>query len=360
MGLQDFIGNENIVAGLRSMLASQSVPGAMLFSGPDGVGKKTLASMLAKALNCETLSNDYCGRCRHCQKAEEMLALSRDDLARRREMKDAGRRVDGLVYFDIQLIEPLTRFILIEQIRQLRNAAYAFPFELRNRVFIIDQAQTIHWQAADMLLKVLEEPPETTRFILVCPNPGELRPTLRSRCRRISFRPVPDSAVEKLLREEKGIPQARLKLSTGICGGSIAAAKRLDLAEFDRRRKPWIDFLNGVASRGVRSMTPGDWSALFEATKALADARGELEASLRLGYSMIRDILQVLETGGPNYERVQLLHLDLVKQINTWARSLGLEGVEKLKSGLDDTYQLQARNINQQLGWESLAVECIS
>ncbi len=356
MGFNTFLGNENAVAGLRSMLASQSVPGAMLFAGPDGVGKKTLATMLAKALNCETLNDDYCGDCRHCRKVEETLALTRQDLARRREMKDAGRRADGLVYFDVELIEPLTRFILIEQIRQLRSAAYSLPFELRNRVFIIDQAQTIHWQAIDLLLKVLEEPPETTRFILICPNSSELRPTLRSRCQRVSFRPVGAPLVERLLREEKKVPASQLKLATAICAGSIAAAKTLDLAAFDRRRKPWISFLDAIASRGGRSMPPGQWKTLLESAKELADARSELEASLRIGYSLLRDLLQILEGGAG----AQVLNMDLTTPMNAWAARLGLEGVERLKSGLDDTYRLHTRNINQQLGWESLAIECIS
>src|SRR3989449_6960911 len=112
--------------------------------------------------------------------------LFRSDLTRRREIKDAQRRVDGLVYFDVQLIEPITRYILMEQVREVRNVAYARPFELPRRIIIFDQAQAIHWQAADLLLKMLEEPPDTTTFVLVCPNPHELRPTIqigRASCR---------------------------------------------------------------------------------------------------------------------------------------------------------------------------------
>src|ERR1017187_255179 len=186
MGFDSFLGNPQAVAAVREMLTYNRVPGALLFTGPEGVGKKTLALMMAKAMVCERGPADFCGQCAHCLKAEQMLAAEREDLARRRESKDSTRRVEGLVYFDLQLIEPLTKFILTEQIRQLRSIAYTRPFEFPRRIFILDEAQAIHWQAVDLLLKVLEEPPETTSFILICPNAYELRSTIRSRCMRRS------------------------------------------------------------------------------------------------------------------------------------------------------------------------------
>src|SRR5512146_2279383 len=130
MGLDSFLGNAKQVQAVRDMLAQRRVPGSILFTGPEGVGKKTLAIMLAKALNCERPGrdgNDFCGECSRCRKADEFLSASAADAARRREIKDAHRRVDGLLYFDLQLIEPLTRYILIEQIRQLRATAYNQP-----------------------------------------------------------------------------------------------------------------------------------------------------------------------------------------------------------------------------------------
>ena len=72
---------------------------------------------------------------------------AREDLARRRDVKESARRVEGMIYFDLQLIAPITKFILTEQIRQLRSVAYTRPFEFPHRVFILDDAQTIHWQA---------------------------------------------------------------------------------------------------------------------------------------------------------------------------------------------------------------------
>ena len=102
------------------MLANGRVPGALLFAGPEGVGKKTLALMMAKAMVCERGPADFCEQCSRCRKTDQTFATEREDLARRREIKDSARRVEGLVYFDLQLIEPITKFILTEQIRQLR------------------------------------------------------------------------------------------------------------------------------------------------------------------------------------------------------------------------------------------------
>ena len=374
MGFSEFLGNSKALAGVRGMLAAGRVPGALLFAGPEGVGKKTLALMLAKALNCERLKDDFCGKCARCRKGEEMFRAAREDRTRRREIKDSGRRVEGLVYFDLQLIEPITRYILIEQIRQVRNVAYTRPFELGRRVFIIDQAQAVHWQAVDLLLKMLEEPPETTTFILVCPNAHELRPTIRSRCNRVQFLPVEDSVIERILEEQAGLPRAQLPLGVRIASGSIAKAKTLDLAEFEGRRRPWLDYLDGLAGQGevprgqrgpfparsgpVRSGSSGNpnrpnWPMVFDSTKALTENRESFEETLSIGYALLRDLVHVMETP----EDAQVVNLDLAPRLKAWASKLGLAGIERLKSGLDQAYRLQVRNMNQQLGLDALAIE---
>lgn len=334
------------------MLAQNVEPGSLLFAGPDGVGKRTLAVMMARALNCERSQDDFCGECPPCLKSAEMIELSQADLEKRREIKDAGRRVEGLVYFDVQLIAPITRFILTDQIRLMRTAAYSRPFELRRRVFIIDQAQAIHWQAADLLLKVMEEPPATTTIMLVCPNPYELRPTLRSRCRRITLAPVESNVIEGLLKGEKQMPAAEIKLAGRLAGGSIAAAKDFDLAAFQARRKPWIEFLNGIAAKDFRSMTAADWKMVFDSSKSLAEHRPDFDATLRIGYALLNDMLRILEGSEES-----VVHCDLAPSLAAWAAKLKLEGIERMKNGLDDAYRLQTRNVNQQLGWDTLATQ---
>ncbi len=359
MGFETFLGNPKAVKALRDMLASGRVPGALLFSGPEGVGKKTLALMMAKGLNCEGEpqgSAGFCGECRRCRKSEEMLAAAREDLARRRETKDSAKRVEGLVYFDLQLIEPITRYILTEQIRELRSIAYTHPFELPRRVFVIDEAQAIHWQAADLLLKVLEEPPETTTLMLVCPNAYELRSTIRSRCQRIQFEPVEEAIITRLLEEEARVPKAQRPLAARVAAGSVAKAKTFDASEYQKLRQPWLDFLDAVAGKPRLPAVEPDWAALFESTKALSQNREDFDQTLTVGYDLLRDLAQMLE----NKTGADVINVDLRARLGAWAERLGFQGIELLKNGLDQAYRLQTRNVNQQVGLDDLAIEVLT
>lgn len=352
MGFETFIGNSQAVTSVREMLASGRVPGALLFTGPDGVGKKTLALMMTKALLCEYGPQDFCGQCARCRKAEQMLTAARDDLARRREIKDAARRVEGLVYFDLQLIEPLTKFILIEQIRQLRAAAYTRPFEFPRRIFMIDDAQTIHWQAVDLLLKVLEEPPETTNFILVCPNSFGLRSTIRSRCQRVAFQPVEQDLIQGLLAHENKLTEAQRLLAARVAEGSVARARSFDASEYEKQRQPWVEFLEALARRGTPNNST-DWRQVFDAARALAENRDDFEGTLKVGYSLLSDVMHLLLD--PKGRSV--VNVDMTERLRAWAPKLTLDGIERLKGGLDQAYRLQIRNVNPQLGFETLAIE---
>jgi DNA polymerase-3 subunit delta' len=359
MSFNSFLGNPKAVETVRAMLSACRVPGALLFSGPEGVGKKALAVMLAKAINCERRGpreSDFCGQCARCRKADEMLARSAEDLARRRELKDAGRRVEGLVYFDVQLIEPVTRYILMEQIRSMRAIAYSRPFELSHRVFIIDPAQAIHWQAVDLLLKVLEEPPPTSTLVLICTHPRELRATIRSRAIHVPFEPAEDSVLERIAIEEPRLSASERALRLRVAAGSISALKAFDFPTYSRQRRPWLDFLGAVAGRQSSGPSEADWGMLFEATRALTENRRELESVLRVGAVLCRDLLHAQSEDNDSH----LINLDLAQQLRTWSRALGFSGLQKLAHGIERAYRLQVRNVNQQLGLETTAAEILA
>ncbi len=353
MGFDSFVDNTKAVGFLRDILATGQIPGALLLCGPDGVGKKTLATMFAKALNCERFRDDFCGDCVHCRKVQEMLDTAQRDFAVRRDLKEVSKRTEGFLYFDVQVIEPLGRFILIEQVRQIRNIAYTRPFELSRRVFIIDQAQSVHWQAVDVLLKVLEESPDTTTLILVSPNRFGLRPTVRSRCRVIQFKAIDESTLLNILAEEGRVPPAKQALVARLAADSLARAKVFNLEEFQRKRNPWLEYLSSLLDRRAGIEAEPDWRMLFESTRVLSEHRAEFEDTLRVGYSLLSDLTRVLE----RQPDAEVTNIDLVGQLKNWAPKLQFRGIEALKAGLDEANRLYSRNINFQLCLDALAVD---
>src|SRR4029077_16957073 len=191
MGFDGFLGNERIVSALRGMLRRERVPSALLFTGPRGVGKYALAQMFAQAANCERLKDDFCGECDTCRRIARLAdpaPLIERGLAERGESADAAtvERVPlllethpdvwAIVPDPVRLKNPVARPVLhVGQLRAVQRAAYFKPLA-KQRVFIIDGADTMRWDHANIFLKILEEPPETATLILLAPNPYFLLP----------------------------------------------------------------------------------------------------------------------------------------------------------------------------------------
>jgi len=206
MGFQEFLGNERIVTALRGALRSKRVPHALLFTGARGVGKFTLARMFAQAANCERLPDDFCGECATCQRISrlcDLQSLLEQGLAERGESADAAtvERVPlilqshpdvwALVPDPVRLKSPVARPMLrVGQLRAVQRAAYFQPMG-RRRVFILDGAETMRWDVANVFLKILEEPPGSATLILTAPSPYALLPTIVSRCLQFHFAPLP-------------------------------------------------------------------------------------------------------------------------------------------------------------------------
>src|SRR5215467_8858565 len=216
MGFSEFLGNERVAAALRGALKSGRVPHALLFTGPRGVGKFTLARMFAQAANCEKLADDFCGECPTCRQISrlaDLQGLIAQGLAERGESADAATvertplilqghpDVWTMVPDPVRLKSPVARPMLrIGQIRAVQRAAYFQPMAKR-RVFILDGAETMRWDVANVLLKILEEPPGSATLILTAPSPFSLLPTIVSRCLQFHFAPLSQTAVERVLKE---------------------------------------------------------------------------------------------------------------------------------------------------------------
>src|SRR5712672_4641032 len=234
MGFDDFLGNQRILTALRGALHSKRVPHSLLFTGPRGVGKFTLARMFAQAANCERLPDDFCGECATCQRISLLATpqtLLEQGLVERGESADAAtvERVPlilqshpdvwALVPDPVRLKNPVARPMLrVGQLRAVQRAAYFQPMG-RRRVFILDGAETMRWDVANVFLKILEEPPGSATLILTAPSPHALLPTIVSRCLQFHFAPLPASEVEAILREKSQLSPNAARLAAQLSEG---------------------------------------------------------------------------------------------------------------------------------------------
>ncbi len=220
MRLRDFVGNHRMVEILRR----GPLPQASLFKGPDSVGKKTLALSLAALANCKDRKEDeLCGKCSSCVK------------------EAAGHHPD------ILLFEPHKNLIRIDRMRELNREVQFRPFEGRLRFFIIDQAETMTEEAANCILKTLEEPPETSRLILITSFPHRLLPTIRSRCQAFPFHPLDREEIQRYLEDH--LNQDHLEMRASLAEGSIAIALRVDLEETLEQRDRMLGLLTSWCER---------------------------------------------------------------------------------------------------------------
>src|SRR2546422_1277115 len=262
MGFAEFLGNERIVAALRGALRSQRVPHALLFAGPRGVGKFTLARMFSQAANCERLTDDFCGKCATCQRISQLAdpqTLLEQGLVERGESADAAtvERVPlilqshpdvwALVPDPVRLKSPVARPMLrVGQLRAVQRAAYFQPMG-RRRVFVLDGADTMRWDVANVFLKILEEPPGSATLILTAPSPYSLLPTIVSRCMQFHFAPLPLPDVEKILREQSDHKPAEIKLAAQLSEGSPGLALEMEVETAQQRRREALRILERAA-----------------------------------------------------------------------------------------------------------------
>lgn len=367
MPFSDFHGNPQIVAALRGALRSGRVPHALLFTGPRGVGKYTLARMFAQAANCERMTDDFCGECAPCQATGRLAdpqTLIEQGLSERGESADASMvermplilqthpDVWALVPDPVRLRSPVARPLLrIGQIRAMQRAAYFAP-QGRRRVFLLDGAETMRWDVANVCLKILEEPPATSTLILLAPAPSSLLLTIVSRCQQFHFAPLDIADVEELLRENSkllktGQKLAGMKAAAQLSEGSPGLAMAMDVDAETKLRRDALRILETAASgRG--------FSQLFAQTAALAKSRETpFEEQLAAFYTLLTDLLEL--TAG--VAKPQLRNPQLARELEALSRTLDTPWVEQAIRGMDELAAGARRNLNRQLGMDALATE---
>jgi DNA polymerase-3 subunit delta' len=361
MGLSDFIGNQRVVTALRSMLARERVPHAMLFTGPRGVGKYTLARMFAQAANCEQITDDFCGECATCQRIAVLAdpaPLVEQGLTERGESADAAAvermplilqthpDVWALVPDPVRLKNPVVRPVIrMGQLRAVQRAAYFRPTG-RRRVFILDGGETMRWDFANIFLKILEEPPESSTLILLAPNPNMLLPTIVSRCLQFFFAPLGSEEMDGFLKARTKLKAAERKLVAQLADGSPGLGLELDVEESVRLRREVLRLLE-LAVDG-RS-----FGQVFAQTAHLAkNERERFENILELFYSVFHDLLELSQ--GP--KDPSLRNPDLKRELEALSQKLSLESLYRAVGELDELHGRLRRNVNRQLGLDALAV----
>ena len=169
---------------LLRLVANNRVPSALLFDGPEGVGKRQFALELARSLVCLTAcGHEACGECTACSRVGTFSLPTS-------EKGDDYDRVFLSQHPDVGLVIPYKRNLRVGAIRELEREAYFRPYEAGTRVFIVDDADKMNDAASNALLKTLEEPPSTSHIILISSRADSLLATIRSRCQTIRFGPV--------------------------------------------------------------------------------------------------------------------------------------------------------------------------
>jgi len=361
MGFSEFLGNEKIVAALRGAFRSGRVPHALLFTGPRGVGKYTLARMFAQTANCERLTDDFCGECLTCQRIAllaEPQKLVEQGLAERGESADAATveriplilqthpDVWALVPDPVRLKSPVARPVLrIGQLRAVQRAAYFQPMG-RRRVFILDGAETMRWDVANVFLKILEEPPGSATLILTAPSPFNLLPTIVSRCMQFHFAPLPQQEVESILKSRTERSPAQAKLAAQLSEGSPGLAMEMNVEEAVEKRKTALRILERAA-RGQ------GFAQLFADTSALAkDRESSFDELTGVFYGLLSDLLEL--TSGVKSPLLRNPHL--AKELDALAGNISSAWVMRAIAGLDELAAGVRRNLNRQLGLDALAV----
>jgi DNA polymerase-3 subunit delta' len=277
---KDIWGQESAVRFLRGVIANQRVASAYLFIGSKGIGRATTAYAFALMLNCEEpKEDDACTLCDSCKKI-----------------------LDGN-HPDICLVEPEKegRAIKINQVREVERQVGFSPVSARYRVTIIDPAERMTDEAANAFLKTLEEPPPRNVFILTVRDPGDLLPTIVSRCQRVPFKPLPPEYITDFLTKESSVDSGRARLVARLSEGSLGRAQRLAKDEVFEERKHWLEKLTTAVGGSLDGLLDfaQECSNIEKSIPEDNMGPGEEKLSLMMGIwkSWYRDLLLIKQGG---------------------------------------------------------------
>jgi DNA polymerase-3 subunit delta' len=324
----NLIGHEWAVQMLKQHLRHDTLRHAYLFSGPPGLGRRTLALRLAQSLNCPQAAapGEPCGKCRTCQQIERMQYT---DLAVIQAEKEGGT-------------------LKVEQIRSVRQALVLKPYQGKYRVALFLRFQEANASAQNALLKTLEEAPAHVILILTADTPEQLLPTIVSRCEVLRLRPLPVEMVETYLKQ-RGSDETSAHLLAHVSGGRPGYALRLmqdkETLKFRAQRLEDLQSLL-KSTRRVR------FAYAEKMTSRKAEAKERFRESLLIWLSFWRDVM--LSASGAE---APLANVDRLVEIKQLAEKLTLAEAHRLVAAAEDAVDKLERNVNARLLAEVLLLD---
>jgi len=360
MPFSDFQGNAETVRQLREMLARDRFPHAVILAGPQGAGKYTLALMLARTMNClqPRLTDalpDYCGVCSNCIRigqAEDLESRFAEAVEAREGLRDTDKRETRILvqtHPDVLVVppDPPQMMIKVDQVRQVIQTARYKPQEARRRVFVFVDSAFMK-EAANALLKVLEEPPDFATIFLLARNPGELLPTIRSRCLTFTLSALSAAEIEGYLEKSRPEWNARQRqLVARLSGGAVGRARTLYLEDYMAARKDALTLL-------VTSVRSAEHSDLFRTTETYrAGGEGKEKTDRLLGaiYGLLKDLM-ALVSGAPELVR----NTDIAAELKSLAAAVDFNWIAQATQQLGHVQSGMRRNVLRPLSLDAFAV----
>jgi DNA polymerase-3 subunit delta' len=333
------VGNDRVKRLLLRTLESGRLPGALLFTGEEGVGKKLFAVELARALNCPTPKNNQgCGECGPCKRAANFNYPSASEA-------EDFKAIIWSDHADLGLVVAPKRLLVVEQMRQIEREANFRPYEGKARFFLVEDADKLNDSSANALLKVLEEPPHTSHIILMTSRPAMLLPTILSRCQMIRFGPVTPEEIEDYLVKNKLASPAEARVRARVARGSLGRAIEQDFEEFSSQRKSMLRLLEALA-------TGKDQMQLLKSSEELNSAQQKEEYEVRLDVleALIRDAwmlgLKAPSEGVANIDLLPQLQ-KIGNEVESWRPARWISQIEELREQL-------VVNINRKVATDAL------
>jgi len=319
MSFKNIMGQDRQIGTLVNALTGNTLAHAYLFTGIPGIGKTTAAFALAKALHCKDKRDDCCDACISCKK------------------------IAHGTHPDLVVIEPEGDSIKIDQIRKMQEQVSYTSYEGHHKIVLIDKAERMTIQSANCLLKTLEEPPPHTVLILLTSVPYQLPSTVRSRCQKVMFQPLPEALIEEALQKKCGSEEGeKVQLIASLAGGSLGRALRWMENGLLQERKELLETLSRL-----HTCSP---TALIKCAELLGEDKALVREKLDVITSWLRDLLLLKATPQTNH----IINNDFTRESCAAASRLSWFNLFEQAQVINEVQAAVQGNVNVRLAMETM------